>query len=125
MQEEQIQEKTNKLVIIISNNQDKEIEEIINSYEQTQNKYNEFLIEIETKIQQLNHVKHVNDINSIFFCKNTEIERINPSNIELLKKTCLIDNCSKIVCYQLIFNKNIDKYICWHHLCNLIQNYSS
>jgi hypothetical protein len=89
MQEEQIQEKTNKLVIIISNNQDKEIEEIINSYEQTQNKYNEFLIEIETKIQQLNHVKHVNDINSIFFCKNTEIERINPSNIELLKKTCL------------------------------------
>lgn len=102
-----------------------EVDSIIQNYDLTYQEYNRFLVELANKQEQLNHVKNINDINKIFFNNDVDIDRIQPNNIELLKNKCLIDNCQKIVCYQLNFtnNKKLKKFICWHHLCNLIQNF--
>jgi hypothetical protein len=98
------------------------IQNIIDNYNLLQQNYQTDNTETDNSF---NHVKNINDINTIFFNNNVDIDRIVPTALELLKNPCLIENCKKIVCYQLNFtnNKKITKYICWHHLCDLIQNY--
>jgi hypothetical protein len=102
-----------------------EVDTIVKNYEETYKEYNNFLEELSKKEEQLNHVKNINDINKILFDNDVDINRILPNNSELFKNKCLIDNCQKMVCYQLNFtnNKKLKKYICWYHLCNLIQNF--
>lgn len=103
----------------------KELENIVETYQDAYQEYNNFLIDLANKQEQLNHVKNIKDINTILFNNDVDIDRIQITNIELLKNKCLIDDCKKIVCYQLNFTKNNknNKFICWHHLCNLIQNF--
>lgn len=101
-----------------------EVEKIVNNYHTEQANYLHFLNEIEMNNNKLNHVKNINDINTILFNTSVDIERINPTAFDLHKNVCIIDNCKKLVCYQLKYN-NSSKFICWHHLCNLIQNYNN
>jgi hypothetical protein len=72
--------------------------------------------------EKFNHVKNINEGINLMFSANIDIQRITPSNIQIYKNKCMIEDCNKQIIYELSYDTN-KKYICWYHLNNMIINY--
>ena len=72
--------------------------------------------------EKFNHVKNINEGIKLMFTANVDIQRITPSNIQIYKNKCMIEDCNKQIIYELSYDIN-KKYICWYHLNNMILNY--
>ncbi len=105
-------------------NQDLKTNELImptnELYEQYQKEYNQLLTEYEEQYHQFIHAKSITDINKFFI--DIDLTRIEPTGNFIPKYDCCIENCNKMCLYEMKYNNNI-KYICWFHLCGIINKY--
>jgi hypothetical protein len=91
-------------------------------YEQYIKEYQQLVQEREEQYHQFIHAKSITDINKFFI--NIDLTRIEPiieGNI-IPKYDCCIENCNKLCLYEMKYNNN-KKYICWFHLCGIINKY--
>jgi hypothetical protein len=68
------------------------------------------------------HANNIRDINTIF--QDIILNRLDyVNNGKIINQyKCCINGCIKISLYEMKYKENI-KYICWFHLCNVINKY--
>jgi len=91
-------------------------------FEKYKEEYIQLLKEYEDQYQLFIHAKNITDINKIF--TNIDLKRIEPLiNTNIIPTyNCCIENCNKICLYEMTY-KNNTRYICWFHLCGIINKY--